>query len=85
MLSTFQIVLAYVSKIITNSRWFTGVEVHVFTTSLQLSFLEVSASFQNWMFLYKIYFRNVFWQLIPLFLCLVWVLFQMSKFLLNRT
>ena len=77
-MSTFQIVLAYLSKIITNSakntdvtgrtdetnhhllRWFTGVEVHVFTTFLRLSFLEVFAPFQNWMFLNETHFRNLF-------------------------
>ena len=77
ILSTFKIVLVYLSNVVTNSvekdvvggndeihddllRSVTGHELHVFTTSLQLSLSGISASFPDSMLLYTIHIRNLF-------------------------
>ena len=55
------------------------VEVHVFATSFQLSYLEFSASCQDWMLLYEIHFRHFLCKFIQLSFWIVWILFKLPS------
>ena len=59
-------------------RWIIGVEMHVWTSFLQLSSLEIGTSVQDWMLLYTRYTRNFLCQSIQFSFSVIWKLF--SKF-----